>query len=303
MRQPGIYVEILIHAPMERVWQLTQEPDVHQRWDLRFSSIEYLPRPNPDEPQRFLYETRIGFGLAIRGTGESIATRTAADGSATSSLRFGSDDAISLIREGAGYWRYIPTANGVRFLTWYDYRTRFGGVGAIASKLVVQPLMGWATAWSFDCMRRWAEEDIPPEVSIRFSVIHAISRIGLAFVWVWHGLVPKLLVHDADELRMLQQSGLHTQWLPWIGGAEVLLGLMTLLLWRWRGIFGLHIALMILALASVALRSPEFLTHAFNPVTLNVSVGLLAALGWLSARYVPTAVRCLRARPVGEENA
>lgn len=302
MRQPGIYVEILIHASMERVWQLTQEPDVHQRWDLRFSRIEYLPRPNPDEPQRFLYETRIGFGLSIRGTGESVATRTAADGSATSSLRFASDDAISLIQEGAGYWRYIPTVDGVRFLTWYDYRTRFGAAGVFANRLIFQPLMGWATAWSFDCMRRWAEDDISPEVSIRFSLLHAISRIGLAFVWIWHGLVPKLIYHDVDELHMLQQSGLQPQWLSWVGSAEVLFGVLTLLLWRWRGIFGLHIALMILALTSVAWRSPEYVTHAFNPVTLNVCVALLATVGWLSAKYVPSATWCLRTRPVGEED-
>jgi hypothetical protein len=288
---------------MERVWQLTQEPDVHQRWDLRFSRIEYLPRPNPEEPQRFLYETRIGFGLSIRGTGESIATRTAVDGSATSSLRFASEDALSLIREGAGYWRYIPTADGVRFLTWYDYRTRFGFVGALANRVVVQPLMGWATAWSFDCMRRLAEEEIPPEVSIRFSLVHAICRVGLAFVWMWHGLVPKLMFHDADELRMLQQSGLHAKWLPWAGGAEVLLGLLTLLLWRWRGMFALQIVLMMLALTSVVWRSSEYVTHAFNPVTLNVCVVLLAVLGWVAAKYVPSAARCLRIRPVGEENA
>jgi len=303
VRQPGIYVEILIHAPMERVWQLTQEPDLHQRWDLRFSRIEYLPRPNPEEPQRFLYETRIGFGLAIRGTGESIATRTAEDGSATSSLRFASEDALSLICEGAGYWRYIPTMDGVRFLTWYDYRTRFGGVGAFANKLVFQPLMGWATAWSFDCMRRWAEEEIPPMVSIRFALLYALCRVGLAFVWVWHGLVPKLLFHDADELRMLQQSGLHTQWLPWVGGAEVLLGLLTLLLWRWRGMFALQIVLMVAASMSVAMKSSEYVTNAFNPVTLNLCVVLLAVLGWVSAKYVPSAARCLRTRPKGEENA
>lgn len=101
--QSGIYVEILINAPLERIWELTQKPDVHQRWDLRFSRIEYLPKSSENEPQRFLYETRIGLGLAIRGTGESIASRVAEDGSATSSLKFASDDRLSLIREGAGY--------------------------------------------------------------------------------------------------------------------------------------------------------------------------------------------------------
>jgi hypothetical protein len=161
------------------VWDLTQKPKEHQRWDLRFSSIEYLPKSNDSEPQRFLYETRIGAGLAIRGTGESIATRMAEDGSAVSSLKFASGDSLSLIHEGAGYWRYIPTAEGLRFLTWYDYRVRFGAAGRLLDR-IFRPAMGWATAWSFDRMRLWAERDIAPEVSLRLAAIHALCRIAIA---------------------------------------------------------------------------------------------------------------------------
>jgi len=41
----SIYVEIRIRAPIEAIWAHTQTPDLHERWDLRFSRIEYLPRP------------------------------------------------------------------------------------------------------------------------------------------------------------------------------------------------------------------------------------------------------------------
>jgi hypothetical protein len=64
-RMPGIYVETAIRAGLDDVWQKTQNPELHQRWDLRFSLIRYLPK-REGEPQRFLYETRIGLGLAIR---------------------------------------------------------------------------------------------------------------------------------------------------------------------------------------------------------------------------------------------
>ncbi|MDI5787815.1 hypothetical protein PO124_03095 [Bacillus licheniformis] len=57
-----IYVEISIQAEMERLWRYTQDPTLHRQWDLRFTDITYLKR-RPGEPQRFLYETRIGFGL------------------------------------------------------------------------------------------------------------------------------------------------------------------------------------------------------------------------------------------------
>jgi hypothetical protein len=113
----SIYVETLIKADLEEVWQYTQTPDLHARWDLRFTNIGYLPRPDPSAPQRFVYETRIGFGLHIRGEGETVATHEDASGVRTSSLRFWSDDPKSLIRVGSGYWQYVPVAGGVRFLT------------------------------------------------------------------------------------------------------------------------------------------------------------------------------------------
>jgi hypothetical protein len=58
----SIYVEILVRAPMDALWAHTQTPGLHERWDLRFSTIEYLSRINDGSPQRFRYTTRIGFG-------------------------------------------------------------------------------------------------------------------------------------------------------------------------------------------------------------------------------------------------
>ena len=125
----SIYVEIRIQGTADEVWRLTQTPDLHVRWDLRFTDIEYLPHSDQAQPQRFLYATRIGFGLAIRGNGETVGQRNLSNGERTSALKFWSDDPKSLIREGAGYWRYIPNNDCVRFFTSYDYRVRFGPPG------------------------------------------------------------------------------------------------------------------------------------------------------------------------------
>jgi len=121
----SIYVEILVRAPMDALWAHTQTPALHEKWDLRFSRIEYLPKALATEPQRFRYTTRIGFGLELSGEGETVAHRNLPDGSCSSALRFSSGEPWSIIREGSGYWKYIPTSDGIRFLTWYDYRTRF----------------------------------------------------------------------------------------------------------------------------------------------------------------------------------
>ena len=87
MAAPPIYVETLIRAPLEELWAKTQTPAEHVRWDARFTAIEPL-----DARGRFRYATRIGFGLAIEGLGETAGERQAEDGAATSALRFWSDD-------------------------------------------------------------------------------------------------------------------------------------------------------------------------------------------------------------------
>ena len=287
-------MEILIRAGLDRLWLLTQDPALHERWDLRFTEIRYLPRASEAEPQQFLYATRLGFGLSIRGTGESVGQRALESGDTTSSLKFASQDPKSLIRQGSGYWRYIPTGTGSRFLTWYDYEVRFGAIGRFIDRFAFRPLIGWATAWSFDCLRLWAEADQIPETSMRFTAIHAVARATIAAVWVWHGLIPKLLLRNFDERVMLTQAGVALVWLPWIGAAEIAFGVLVLLTWNWRPILMVNAALMVLATVAVAAFSPTYLGAAFNPVTLNLAVLALSVGGWLSARNLPSAGRCLR---------
>ena len=293
---PGIYVEILILAELEKVWELTQQPDLHQRWDLRFTKIEYLPRPDTELPQHFLYETRIGFGLAIRGTGESVGVRAANDGDTTSALRFASDDPKSLIREGSGYWRYVPTERGLRFFTWYDYQVRFGLPGRVIDRLVFRPIMGWATAWSFDRLRLWAEMGQTPEDSMQMALIHAAARLTITFIWMWHGLVPKLIYRHIDEQIMLKNAGISIAVLPWMGGAEVVIGLLFIVWWRSRSLLLLNAVLMLLATVAVSVQSPLYLRAAFNPVTLNVGMIALSLIGWMASRSLPSAKMCKRVK-------
>jgi hypothetical protein len=127
-----IYVEIAIRAPLEYLWRLTQLPDLHRRWDLRFTRIAYLPRPDPAEPQRFLYETRIGFGLAVSGEGETIGDRDLADG--TRSLSVDERGGLRLrsgeqrFYEGPIAFRFPLLFSGVADVhEWFDDATeRFG---------------------------------------------------------------------------------------------------------------------------------------------------------------------------------
>ena len=158
-RRP-IYVESRIHAPVDDLWDATQLPDSHQRWDVRFGSISYLPQVD-GEAQRFTYATTVAPGVTVAGTGESLGERDRADGTRWSGLKFWAADRRSIIEAGAGYWRYVPTDDGVRFLTRYDYRPRWGRFGELVDRVLFRPVFGWATAWSFDRLRLWLEEGTP----------------------------------------------------------------------------------------------------------------------------------------------
>ncbi|MHC0434106.1 hypothetical protein ACX6XY_28640 [Streptomyces sp. O3] len=177
----SLYIEARIRADLDVLWERTQDPAQHQRWDLRFTEIDYLPQ-TPGEPRRFRYATRVLPGLTVAGTGVSAGEKRRPDGTRTSALRFSSAHPLSLLAEGGGYWRYVPDGDadggGVRFVTGYDYRPRWGRFGALADRLAFRPLMGWATAWSFDRLRLWLERGVSPERSLLSALAEVLLRLG-----------------------------------------------------------------------------------------------------------------------------
>jgi hypothetical protein len=164
-----LYVEALIRADLDDLWHRTQDPSLHQRWDARFGEISYL---RASRPQRFRYAS---FGIAGQGT--TIGEVRRPDGQRTSALKFASDHPLSPIRDGAGYWRYLPTPDGVRFVTGYDYRPGWGKLGK-ATDLLVRPFLGWLTAWSFDRLRIWLEQGRSPERTRNQAIAEVAGRIA-----------------------------------------------------------------------------------------------------------------------------
>ncbi|MFI8520405.1 hypothetical protein ACIGEZ_21640 [Streptomyces sp. NPDC085481] len=181
----GLYIEARVRTDQDTLWERTQEPAQHQRWDLRFTEIAYLPGAE-GAPRRFRYATRVLPFLVVAGTGVSAGERHRAGGDRVSALRFASPHPLSLLAEGSGYWRYVPGADGIRFLTGYDYRPRWGRFGRLADRLVFRPLMGWATAWSFDRLRLWCEYGVTPERARAHWLLELAARAALVAVCAAH---------------------------------------------------------------------------------------------------------------------
>ena len=115
-----------------------------------------------------------------------------------------------------------------------------------------------------------------------------IARITLAFIFIYHGLMPKLLSRDPIEIAMSHQLSV---WLaphvyisqPVItktaGIAEIVFGVLILVLPGQRWLLWLAIVALAGLLATSLFIMPSLATGAFNPVTTNVAA---MALAWIA---------------------
>jgi hypothetical protein len=299
-RRRPIYVESRMRVPIEQLWDATQDPEQHQRWDVRFGSITYLPKVD-GEPQRFTYATTVAPGVTVAGTGESLGDRDRPDGTRWSGLKFWASDRRSIIDAGAGYWRYVPTDDGIRFLTRYDYRPRWGRLGDLIDRCIFRPLFGWATAWSFDRLRLWLEQGIPPERSRDQAIAHTTAVAGLVGVFAYQGLVPKVWKVDRDEIAIWQGLGLTgsraRQVVRTVGAIEAGFAIVTAARSGKRWPFAVALTAMPALAVGAAVSDRSILTKAFNPGSLGVAVAALAGVALATRDGRPSGRRPLRNAP------
>lgn len=255
-----------------------------------------MPKDNPTDPQKFLYSTKIGFGIKVNGIGESVATKTKDNGESTSVLKFSSDSNLSIIKQGSGYWKYVPEQDGIRFFTGYDYEARWGFIGQVFDKFIFRPLMIWATAWSFDCLKNWVEKGLHPKQVINAQLTVLLSSIALGLVWIYQGLIPKLLYTDTGEIEILKQSGLlngnEKSVLTFIGWTEIVFGLIMFFIHN-KSIHIINIIALLLLSAAAIFSNATIFTFPFNPFSLNISMIAISIIAILNLGCLPKASNCI----------
>ena len=112
--------------------------------------------------------------------------------------------------------------------------------------------------------------------------INWIARGSLAFMFAYHGLVPKLLWLSQGERTMIQAHGIQqVQVFATLAGVgEIVLALWILLSPRSAWPIAVAAAALAGLLVDVAVFSPAMLREAFNPVSLNVAGLALCAVAW-----------------------
>jgi hypothetical protein len=182
-------VETTIHAPIEKVWEHTQNPKLHEQWDLRFSTIS-LNEPQNEQPQSFLYEKHLGFGLSVTGTGAYRTRMMDERNERASSLNFKSSHPLSFIKEGSGYWKYIKTSDHIVFQTQFDYKTKEGKGWTWADKILFRPMIGFMTAFSFGALKTWLEKGTHPRLLLERTLAHYGICLLFAIVWLCQAVIP-----------------------------------------------------------------------------------------------------------------
>jgi len=107
-----------------------------------------------------------------------------------------------------------------------------------------------------------------------------MARFTIAFVWIYHGLFPKLLQIAPIEMAMSSAAGLSDEntllLIKLAGVGELIFGIAFIFLYKFKQIIWLNIIALIGLLAYVAVRMSEFLVEAFNPVTTNIPLIMLS---------------------------
>jgi uncharacterized membrane protein YphA (DoxX/SURF4 family) len=120
------------------------------------------------------------------------------------------------------------------------------------------------------------------------ALSHAVARYTLAFVFAWHGIVPKLILEHRDEWQPFADAGVGEEAARSLvraaGWAEIAFAALLVVLGRARWTLWLVVGLMPALTIALAVTSPWIFRAAFQPLTLNLCAG---ALAWIALRTDP----------------
>jgi uncharacterized membrane protein YphA (DoxX/SURF4 family) len=121
----------------------------------------------------------------------------------------------------------------------------------------------------------------------KLGTIKVISRVALGLVWLYEGLVPKILYVPSEELDLVGRSGL--VWrspeftLQLLGLAQIGLGLWLLSGWKERRAVALATISMLFLIVLVAAGKPAMLTDPYGALVKDFCLIACAITVWILA--------------------
>jgi peptidoglycan/LPS O-acetylase OafA/YrhL len=117
--------------------------------------------------------------------------------------------------------------------------------------------------------------------------IKTISRVALGLVWLYEGLVPKLLFLRADELDLVKRSGIFWRTPEWtlqvLGIAQIAFGIWLITAWAERFAVALATMWMVVLIVLVACANPVMLTDPYGALVKDFCLIACAITVWTLA--------------------
>lgn len=105
-------------------------------------------------------------------------------------------------------------------------------------------------------------------------------HICLAVLWIYQGLVPKLIYHAADEQYLWQAQGVDEMVMLFMieisGYIEIIFGSLFLILRQAKILHVLNIAGMGALTLLIYVTDLRYFQQAFNPFVMNLAMGMLS---------------------------
>lgn len=113
-----------------------------------------------------------------------------------------------------------------------------------------------------------------------FSNVLWTINITLAVLWIYQGIVPKLIYHAADEQRLWQMNGFEEMIMLFMieiaGYAEIIFGALFLILRQSKILHILNILAMCGLGLLIIVTDIQYFQQAFNPFVMNVAMAMLS---------------------------
>lgn len=109
-----------------------------------------------------------------------------------------------------------------------------------------------------------------------------ILNTSLAILWIYQGLIPKLIFQAADEQRLWQSQGIDEIVILFLiqisGYIEIIFGLLFLILSAKKALHYLNILGMLGLTILVLITDLSYFHQAFNPFVMNFSMIMLSVI-------------------------
>jgi hypothetical protein len=124
-------------------------------------------------------------------------------------------------------------------------------------------------------------------MNTKFWMTKLSARVALGLVWLYEGLVPKILFVRADEIELVRKSGLIWRTPEWtmqiLGVAQIFVGLWLIIGWSERVAVATATMAMCALILLVAGGNPAMLTDPYGALVKDLCLVSCAVTVWVLA--------------------